>query len=41
MIDPGHGGADSGAVRGQAREADITLKIGLKLAAVAARRSAL
>lgn len=27
MIDPGHGGNDSGAVRGPAREADIALKV--------------
>ncbi len=27
MIDPGHGGTDSGAVRGSARESDIALKV--------------
>lgn len=27
LIDPGHGGKDSGAVRGDAREADIVYKI--------------
>jgi N-acetylmuramoyl-L-alanine amidase len=27
MIDPGHGGTDSGAVQGKAREADIALRV--------------
>jgi N-acetylmuramoyl-L-alanine amidase len=31
MIDPGHGGTDSGAVYGKAREADIVLKVALAL----------
>jgi N-acetylmuramoyl-L-alanine amidase len=31
MIDPGHGGTDSGAVYGRAREADIVLKVSLAL----------
>jgi N-acetylmuramoyl-L-alanine amidase len=28
LIDPGHGGSDSGAVHGDAREAEIALKVG-------------
>lgn len=32
MIDPGHGGKDSGAVRGNLREADICLKVSEQLA---------
>lgn len=32
MIDPGHGGSDTGAARGEIRESEITLKIGLYLA---------
>lgn len=31
MIDPGHGGTDTGAVRGKAREAEIALKVGTYL----------
>lgn len=31
MIDPGHGGTDSGAVYGKAREADIVLKVATAL----------
>lgn len=31
IIDPGHGGTDSGAVYGRAREADITLKVATAL----------
>lgn len=31
VIDPGHGGKDSGAIRGDVREADITLKVSLLL----------
>lgn len=31
MIDPGHGGTDSGAVYGKAREADIVLKVAVAL----------
>jgi N-acetylmuramoyl-L-alanine amidase len=34
MIDPGHGGKDTGAVRGPLKESDITLKVSLKLAAL-------
>ncbi len=32
VVDPGHGGIDSGASRGEAVEKDITLQIGKKLA---------
>lgn len=31
MLDPGHGGIDTGAVHGQAREADLVLKVAQKL----------
>lgn len=31
IIDPGHGGSDSGAVQGKAREAEIALKVGREL----------
>lgn len=31
MIDPGHGGVDTGAVRGSLREADLVLKVATKL----------
>lgn len=34
MIDPGHGGTDTGAVRGKAREAEIALKVGLQLKSI-------
>ena len=31
MIDPGHGGTDTGAVQGKAKESEITLKVSLLL----------
>lgn len=34
VIDPGHGGADSGAVRGHLRESDIALDVATKVAAL-------
>ncbi|MES2965754.1 MAG: N-acetylmuramoyl-L-alanine amidase [Bdellovibrionota bacterium] len=32
LIDPGHGGVDKGAVKGKLKEAEIALKVALKLA---------
>ena len=32
LVDPGHGGIDTGAVRGKYKEAEIALKVSLKLA---------
>lgn len=34
MIDPGHGGSDTGAARGAVKESEIALKVSLKLAEV-------
>lgn len=34
LIDPGHGGIDTGAVRGKLKEAEIALKVSKKLAAL-------
>jgi N-acetylmuramoyl-L-alanine amidase len=39
MIDPGHGGTDSGAVYGRAREADIVLKVATALKELMAKDS--
>lgn len=35
MVDPGHGGTDQGATRGNVREAEIALKVALKLKEIA------
>jgi N-acetylmuramoyl-L-alanine amidase len=37
LIDPGHGGADTGAVRGGIKEAEISLRVSLKLAEILRR----